>query len=79
MHTLRQNLAVDIYGGYFTQPDNRITMAPSARTTNVFRDPNTIKRSISGIAWHPDGPTKIAVSYAILEFQNAPKDLCLDS
>ncbi len=79
MHTLRQNLAVDIYGCYFTAPDTRLSATPGACTTNVLRDPNPHKRSVASVSWHPDGPTKVAVAYAILEFQNAPKGLCLDS
>lgn len=39
---------------------------PSAKGLAVFRDPNAvngIKRTATSINWHPDGPTKIAVSY----------------
>lgn len=39
---------------------------PSAKGLAVFRDPNCvngIKRTATSINWHPDGPTKISVSY----------------
>lgn len=39
---------------------------PSAKGLAVFRDPNAVngtKRTATSINWHPDGPTKIAVSY----------------
>ncbi len=38
-------------------------MAPSARTIGVLRDPNEPKREATSVAWHPDGPGKIAVAY----------------
>ena len=30
------------------------------------------RRSVSEISWHPEGPTKAAVSYAISRFQQMP-------
>ena len=30
-----------------------------------FRDEKNIKRSVSKIAWHPEGVSKLAVGYAI--------------
>lgn len=44
---------------------------PSAKGLAVFRDPNAvngIKRTATSINWHPDGPTKIAVSYRFVSF-----------
>jgi hypothetical protein len=35
------------------------------------RDPNDKKRAATRISWHPDGSLKIAVSYAVLQFQQA--------
>lgn len=43
---------------------------PSAKGLAVFRDPNPIKRTATSIDWHPEGPSKIAVSYSILRFQD---------
>jgi len=35
----------------------------------LFKDKNEkCKRSVSEISWHPEGPTKIACSYAIMRF-----------
>lgn len=39
----------------------------------MFRDKcENAKRSVSEISWHPEGPTKAAVSYAIFRFQQMP-------
>eukprot|EP00611_Tribonema_gayanum_P022017 TRINITY_DN4346_c0_g2_i3.p1 TRINITY_DN4346_c0_g2~~TRINITY_DN4346_c0_g2_i3.p1 ORF type:complete len:599 (+),score=167.96 TRINITY_DN4346_c0_g2_i3:195-1991(+) len=68
---MRQNNTVDIYEEYFedTQVDHS-SEPPSAKGLAVFRDPHSIKRTATSINWHPDGPTKIAVSYSILSFQD---------
>jgi dynein intermediate chain 2 len=45
-HTIKQNNALDIYEDYFPEPGVAAELeAPSARTINVLRDPQTIKRS----------------------------------
>ena len=43
------------------------------------RDPNDIKRSVSFMSWHPDGPRKLAAAYSVLEFQKAPMGISFDS
>jgi len=41
----------------------------SSRTLMLFKDPNDHKRSISKIAWHPEGPgNRLAVAYSVLRF-----------
>ncbi len=35
----------------------------------MFRDPVEMRRTATSINWHPDGSTKIAVSYSVLNFQ----------
>jgi len=74
-HCIRQNNAVDIYEQYFDEVEaDTIDEAPSAKTINVFRDPNTVKRTATFISWYPDGCKKIAVAYSNLEFQrNTPE------
>jgi dynein intermediate chain 2 len=57
----------------------QIEDVPSAKTINVFRDPNPIKRTANHISWYIDGPKKIAASYCNLEFQKARSEACVDS
>ncbi|EDV28257.1 uncharacterized protein TRIADDRAFT_20628 [Trichoplax adhaerens] len=79
-HCIKQNNAVDIYEEYFAEADiDSSSQSPFAKTVNVFRDPNEIKRTATHISWFPDGARKLAVAYSILEFQKASSDTCLDS
>jgi len=38
-----------------------------------------VKRTVTGLSWHPDGGRKLAAAYSCLEFQKASKDMNLDS
>jgi len=68
---MKQNNTIDIYEEYFAgDQSDHSGEPPSAKGLAVFRDPNTVKRTATRIHWHPDGPTKIAVSYSILNFQD---------
>ncbi|KAM4662025.1 dynein axonemal intermediate chain 2 [Discoglossus pictus] len=80
-HCIKQNNAINIYEEYFEDEEDLEGMdeAPSAKTINVFRDPNEIKRTATSLSWHPDGSKKLAVAYSSLEFQRAPKDMSYDS
>ncbi|XP_034722320.1 dynein intermediate chain 2, axonemal-like, partial [Etheostoma cragini] len=80
-HCIRQNNAVDIYQEYFEDEDELEDTQdpPSAKTINVFRDPNEVKRTISGLSWHPDGGRKLAAAYSCLQFQRSSRDMSLDS
>ncbi|KAM9339741.1 dynein axonemal intermediate chain 2 [Symphorus nematophorus] len=80
-HCIRQNNAVDIYQEDFEDEDEveDIQEPPSAKTINVFRDPNEVKRTVTGLSWHPDGGRKLAAAYSCLEFQKTSKDMSLDS
>jgi len=74
-HCIRQNNAVDIYEEYFDKVEAvENDEAPSAKTINVFRDPNQFKRSATSLSWYPDGCRKIAVAYSNLEFQRNNAD-----
>lgn len=67
-----QNNTIDIYQEYFEGTDvDHSSEPPSAKGLAVFRDPNEVKRTATSINWHPEGPSKIAVSYSILHFQDA--------
>ncbi|CAH1794607.1 unnamed protein product [Owenia fusiformis] len=79
-HCIRQNNAIDIYEEYFDDVEVDSTdEPPSAKTINVFRDPNEIKRTATHISWFPDGPRKLAIAYCNLEFQGSSADTSMDS
>uniref|UniRef100_A0A672ZER7 Dynein, axonemal, intermediate chain 2b n=1 Tax=Sphaeramia orbicularis TaxID=375764 RepID=A0A672ZER7_9TELE len=80
-HYIRQNNAINIYQDYFTEDQDidEGQEAPSAKTINVFRDPNEVKRTVTCLSWHPDGGRKLAAAYCCLEFQKSSKDLSPDS
>uniref|UniRef100_A0A3B3XC03 Dynein, axonemal, intermediate chain 2b n=1 Tax=Poecilia mexicana TaxID=48701 RepID=A0A3B3XC03_9TELE len=42
-------------------------------------DPNQVKRTITGLSWHPDGGRKLAAAYCSLDFQKSPPDMSFDS
>uniref|UniRef100_A0ABI8ABA9 Dynein axonemal intermediate chain 2 n=1 Tax=Felis catus TaxID=9685 RepID=A0ABI8ABA9_FELCA len=80
-HCIKQNNAIDIYQEYFDDEDAvEVTdEAPSAKTINVLRDPQEIKRSATHLSWHPDGNRKLAVAYSCLNFQRAPEGMSHES
>ncbi|XP_071953845.1 dynein intermediate chain 3, ciliary-like [Antedon mediterranea] len=79
-HCIRQNNAIDIYEDYFADLEIEETEeTPSAKTINVFRDPNEIKRTATHLSWYPDGAKKLAVAYSNLEFQRSSPDTSFDS
>ncbi|XP_060914827.1 dynein axonemal intermediate chain 2 [Labrus mixtus] len=81
-HCIRQNNAVDIFQEYLEEEEEEEEenqVAPSAKTINVFRDPNELKRTVTGLSWHPDGGRKLAAAYSCLEFQKSSRDLSVDS
>ncbi|XP_072022237.1 dynein intermediate chain 3, ciliary-like [Amphiura filiformis] len=79
-HCIKQNNAIDIYEDYFAELEiEESEETPSAKTINVFRDPNEIKRTATHLSWYPDGARKLAVAYSNLEFQRSSADTSLDS
>jgi len=69
---MRQNNTIDIYESYFEGDiADHSSEPPSAKGLAVFRDPSDIKRTATSINWYPEGPSKIAVSYSILNFQDS--------
>ncbi|XP_062381957.1 dynein axonemal intermediate chain 2 [Sardina pilchardus] len=80
-HCIQQNNAIDIYEEYFHDEEvvEEAEEQPSAKTINVFRDPNPVKRTATSLSWHPDGSRKLAVAYSSLEFQRTTQDMCYDS
>ncbi|KAJ2998119.1 Dynein intermediate chain 2, axonemal [Globomyces sp. JEL0801] len=79
-HTIKQNNAIDIYQEYFQEaPETHVSDAPSAKSLNVYRDPNSIKRAATYLSWYPEEGHKIAVAYSVLQFQGMPSNMSLDS
>ncbi|XP_075994951.1 dynein axonemal intermediate chain 2-like isoform X2 [Genypterus blacodes] len=82
-HCIKQNNTVDIYQEYFDEEEeeeeDQAPHPPTARTINVFRDPDPVKRTVSSLSWHPDSGRKLAVAYCCLDFQKAPADMSSDS
>lgn len=75
---IAQNNTIDIYEEYFLgeEFENDVVSDPHyVQTAAVFRDPNKVKRQATKISWHPDGASKLAVSYANMQFQSAPQDM----
>eukprot|EP00501_MAST-03F_sp_TOSAG23-6_P001089 GSMAST32.ASY1.ANO1.1132.1 assembled CDS len=61
---VKQNNTINIYETYFDELlEDHSSEPPSAKGLAVLRDPSTID-------WIPDGPTRIAVSYSVLQFQD---------
>ncbi|XP_015246913.1 PREDICTED: dynein intermediate chain 2, axonemal isoform X1 [Cyprinodon variegatus] len=80
MEHMIQNNSIDIHQQYFEEDEVEETPElTSARTVIVFRDPNKVQRTISGLSWHPDGGRKLAAAYCCLKFQRTPTDMSLDS
>jgi dynein intermediate chain 2 len=79
-HCIKQNNAIDIYEEYFIEaPEAGATEAPNAKSLNVYRDPNIIKRAASSISWFPDSGHKVAVAYSIKEFQKGAPGMNMES
>lgn len=79
-HCIKQNNSIDIYEEYFSDvADQLVSDPPSAKSLNVYRDPNAIKRAASYVSWYPDDGHKIAVAYSVLQFQQMPNGMCIDS
>ncbi|KAJ3189484.1 Dynein intermediate chain 2, axonemal [Gaertneriomyces sp. JEL0708] len=78
-HCIKQNNAIDIYEDYFTTPSEIPILTPTLKPLNIYRDPNTLKRSATHISFYPDSGHKIAVAYSSLQFQNSPSNMSFDS
>ncbi|ORZ39046.1 WD40-repeat-containing domain protein [Catenaria anguillulae PL171] len=79
-HCIKQNNAIDIYGEYFAGVKEELaTDPPMAKTLNVYRDPNPVKRAASHVSWYPEDGNKIAVAYSVLDFQRTPMGMTYES
>lgn len=74
---IMENNQIDMFEEYFENDvsDHNIEKL-NVRTLMLFKDPcKTVKRSISKISWHPDGPDYLAAAYSIMRFQKQPDDM----
>lgn len=72
-----ENNQIDMFEEYFEDeaPEHNIEKL-NVRTLMLFKDPTEgVKRSISKISWHPDGPEYLAAAYSIMRFQKQPEDM----
>lgn len=68
---MKQNNTMNIYEEYFSKDDGDFSgEPPSANGLAVFCDPCETKRAATSMNWHPESPTKIAVSYSVMNFQD---------
>jgi dynein intermediate chain 2 len=76
-----KNNQIDMFEEYFLgeEPEHNIEKL-SIKTLMLFKDQNDgIKRSVSKLCWHPDGPYSIAASYSISRFQQQPAGMKFDA
>ncbi|XP_051490777.1 dynein axonemal intermediate chain 2 [Apus apus] len=80
-HYVKQNNTVDIYEEYFEEGDvvELEDQPPYAKTINILRDPNVVKRTATRLSWNPNASEKLAVAYSNLQFQHSTKDMSFDS
>ena len=45
----------------------------------INRDPSELKRAVTNISWYPDGAHRLAAAYSMLEFQQSPSGMSLES
>lgn len=68
---VKQNNTINIYENYFDDAlVDHSSEPPSAKGMAVLRDPSPVQRTATCIDWYQDGPTRIAVAYAIGKFQD---------
>lgn len=72
--SVNQNNTMDIYEEYFDEyQDDHSAEPPSTKGMAVFRDTSSVVRTATQIDWQPfpsHSESRIAVSYAILKFQD---------
>lgn len=55
-----------------------VVQAPKANTVTMLYDPTPITRSVNMTDWNSEG-SKVATAYAIMDFQQQPEGMSLDS
>ncbi len=83
---IQQNNTIDLYELYFEGVGTQTNIEPpSCKTKCVLRDPvasneiGQVKRAATGLSWHPDDHSKLAVAYSIQQFQQMPEKMSVAS
>ncbi|CAD8107748.1 unnamed protein product [Paramecium sonneborni] len=75
-----QNNQIDLFEEYFLDEESEHQVENLSTKLILFNDQSQgVKRSVSEISWHPEGPIKAAVSYAISRFQQMPEGMLKSS
>eukprot|EP00920_Eleutheroschizon_duboscqi_P010791 GHVT01025409.1.p2 GENE.GHVT01025409.1~~GHVT01025409.1.p2 ORF type:complete len:530 (-),score=33.06 GHVT01025409.1:4698-6110(-) len=71
---IAENNTLDLFEEYFVGEEVQYKCETlSAKTLMLFKDPiESPQRTATKISWHPDGPTRLAVGYGIMRFQQQP-------
>ncbi|CDJ70527.1 dynein intermediate chain, putative [Eimeria necatrix] len=75
---LQQNLVVDLFEDYFkgSETSRGSEQRLYAKSIALLKDSlGQGQRSVTCIAWHPEGPQKLAVGYGVMEFPGQPESL----
>lgn len=74
---VEQNNEIDLFEEYFHGEDPEFMSEPiTTKTVMIFKDPNSIKRSVTKIAWHPEqSELRVGTAYAQLRFQQTPSQM----
>ena len=78
---IRQNNQLDLFEEYFAGEEPEHMSEPiTTKTIMIFKDPNSIKRSVTKIAWHPEtAELRVGTTYAQLRFQQTPPNMPKES
>jgi dynein intermediate chain 2 len=83
---IKENNQIDLYEEYFQEEEGEThdVDPPNSKTLAVLRDPKfdsgaACKRTVTKIRWHPDNTHKMAVAYAVPEFQKADDRMSMSS
>ena len=78
---IRQNNQLDLFEEYFEGEEPEHMSEPiTTKTIMIFKDPNSIKRAVTKIAWHPETTElRIGTTYAQLRFQQQPPNMPKES
>lgn len=78
---IRQNNQLDLFEEYFEGEEPEHMSEPiTTKTVMIFKDPNSVKRAVTKIAWHPEQTElRIGTTYAQLRFQSTPPNMPKES
>uniref|UniRef100_H3BDV5 Dynein axonemal intermediate chain 2 n=1 Tax=Latimeria chalumnae TaxID=7897 RepID=H3BDV5_LATCH len=72
-HCIKQNNAINIYEEYFEEDEAAVEISeepPSAKTINVFRTPDQVKKKSSSQKWLDRSPPKMKVTWSLYTYSD---------